>query len=114
MSGGKGVVFALADARKAGQPAALAQMSEPLAPPGQYFMHIGLMPHVEHNAILGLAEHILQRQRQLDHAQIGREMSALLQHRLDQQRADLARELFHLLNAESFQILRRIDPFEHS
>ena len=28
MSGGKGVVFALADARKAGQPAALAQMSE--------------------------------------------------------------------------------------
>ena len=113
MSGGKGVVFALADARKAGQPAALAQVSKLLTPAGQYFMNIGLMPHVEHNAILRLAEHILQRQRQLNHAQIGRKMPTLLQHCIDQQRANLARQPLHLLNAQLFQILRRIDLFEH-
>ena len=62
---------------------------------------------------MGAVEYAVQGQSQLDHAEIGREMSASLRDLLDQEGADLAGELLQLWDTERTDVRRGLDGLEH-
>ena len=80
MRGAEGVVLALVAARKARDAAELAQRRHPLAPAGQDLVRIGLVADVPDQAVVRRVEDVVQRDRQLDRAEVRREVAAGLRH----------------------------------
>ena len=76
MGGAKGVVLTFIAARKARQPAQLAQGAHALAPARQYFVRIGLVTHIPHQPVVRRVENIVQRHRQFDRAEVGAQVTA--------------------------------------
>ncbi len=76
MRGAERVVFAFHAASEAGEPAALAQGSDAVAPSGQDLVRIGLVPDIPQQPVARRVEHRMQRHRQLDHAKRRAEMAA--------------------------------------
>src|SRR4051794_19285353 len=72
----EGVVVALAALGEAGETAGLAQRADAVAPSGQDLVRIGLMAHVPDQPVAWGIKDIMQRDRELDHAEAGAEMSA--------------------------------------
>ena len=70
MRGAEGVVLALVAAREAGDAAELAQRRHALAPAGQHLVRIGLVAHVPDEAVVRRVEDVVQRDRQLDRAEV--------------------------------------------
>ncbi len=87
------VVFALGALGEAGQPAALAQRADAVAPAGEDLVRIGLMADVPDQPVARRVEHVVQRHRQLDHAEPGAEMAAGDRDRVDRLGAQLVGEL---------------------
>ena len=113
MAGGKGVVFALLAARKAAQSARAAQGFKPFIPPGQYFMHIGLMAHVKDQLVLRGIEYFMHGQSKLNHAQIRRQMAAPFGNRIDQQPPDFTGQRLHFFYGHILQLTRFMNVFQH-
>ena len=80
MSRDKGVMPALARLGKAREAAVLAQRRKLLAPAGQNFMGVALMPHVEHQPVSRRVEHAVDGHRQLDRAEVRGQMPARFRH----------------------------------
>ena len=59
---------------------------------GEDLVRVGLVPDVPHEAVVRRVEHVVQRDRQLDGAEVRREVPARLRHGLQQERAQLARK----------------------
>ena len=106
------VVLGLGPARVAGQPAALAQRAELRHPPGEQLVHVGLVPGVENDLVHRGVEHPVQRDRQLDHAEVGPEMAAGPRHRLDQQVTYLAGQDGQLIWRQLPEIARAREGFQ--
>ena len=93
MGGAERVVFAFGALGEAGQPAALAQRADAVAPAGQDLVRIGLVADVPDELVARRVEHVVQRDRQLDHAEAGAEMAAGDRDRVDGLLAQLVRKL---------------------
>ncbi len=106
MRSAEGVVLALATARKARQALPHPHPVHLLAPAGQHLVAVGLVAHVPHNAVVRGVEDVVQRNGQLDRPQIGREMAAGLAYRVEQERAQLLRQLLQLFRIETAQLVR--------
>ena len=76
MRGAERVVFALGALGEAGQPAALAQGADAVAPAGQDLVRIGLVADVPDQPVVRRVEDVMQRDGQFDHAKPGAEMAA--------------------------------------
>ena len=87
------VVVALAARRIARQAVLLAQRVELVAAPGQHLVHVGLMAGVEDDRVVRRVEHPVQRERELDHTEVGAEMPAGCSDLVDQELADLAGQI---------------------
>ena len=111
--GAKGVVGRLGAPREARDAALLAQRAHCLAPPGQDLVRIGLVAHVPDDAVLRRVEHVMQRHRQLDRAQVGRQVAAGAGHRIQQELAQLGGQRHELRAFEAAQIGRGLDPGQH-
>ena len=96
---GDPVVLGLGRARISGQSAALPQGREPVLPAGEDLVHVALVPGVEDHRIARGLEDPVQRDGQLDDAEVGSEVAAGLAHVLDQEAADLLGQLAELLRA---------------
>ena len=72
MSCSKGVVIALDAAREAGDATPLAKPRHAGTPACQNLVGIGLMTDVPYQTIVGSVEHVVQRDGQLDGAEIRR------------------------------------------
>ena len=72
------------------------------------------MADVEDEPVLGRVENAMQRDRELDHAEIGPEMSAGLGENLDQLVAHFLRELRQILFPERFDVRRRTNSIEQT
>ena len=71
------VSYSLSSRRgKAGNAAPHAQLLHALAPAGQHLVAIGLVTDVPYEAVVRRVEHVMQRDGELDRAQVGREMAA--------------------------------------
>ena len=72
----EGVVLALGPFGKAGQAAALTERADAVAPPGQYFVRIGLVSHIPDQFIARCIEDIVQCNREFNNAQACAKMPA--------------------------------------
>ena len=70
-------------AGEAGKPAALAQRADAVAAPGQDLVRVGLVADVPDQPVARRVEDVVQRDRQLDHAEPGAEMAAGHRNRVD-------------------------------
>ena len=76
-------------------------------------MHVSLMADVPDELVLWKIVHIMQRQRDLDDAEIWREMAAVFGADLDQPRPDLFGQGAQLVHGHIFYIFG-LDVFQHS
>ncbi len=106
------VVLGLGPARVARQAAGLPQRVELAVPPGQQLVHVGLVPGVEDHLVLGRVEHPVQRDGQLDHAEVRAQVAAGPRYRFHQDIADLGRQEAQLLLGEVLEVLRAVDALK--
>ena len=112
VGGAERVVAALGPLGEAGQAARLAQRADPRAPPGQDLVRVGLVADVPDQLVARRVEHVVQRHRQLDHAEPGAEMAAGDRHRIDRLGAQLVRQLAQALRRQATQRGRLVDRVE--
>ena len=105
----KAIVLAFGALGKSAHAAALTQSGKPVASSRDQFMNIALVSDVEDDMVTRRGKHAMDRQGKLDHSKIGRKVSAMLQHALDQKAADLACEHFQLLCRNRFEIVGTVD-----
>ena len=106
------VVLGLRLARVAGQAALLLQRAEPRDAAGEQLVHVRLVAGVEDDPVPRRVKDAVDRDGQLDHAQVRPEMAAGPCRRLDQQIADLPGEAGELILAEFLQVLRTVDALQ--
>ena len=90
------VVRAFFAVRVARQPAGLAQLFEPVLATGDDLVHVRLVAGVPQNRVGGRVEHSVQRQRQLDGAEVAAQVPGVLGDGLDDEVANLAGEFGQL------------------
>jgi hypothetical protein len=108
------IVLALGAQRKTVQAVRLANRAETVFASRQNFMDIHLMAHVPDEFIPGRGENFVQRDGQLDHAEVRAEMSAALGQPGDEFLADFAGKFLQLRQREFFDVLRRVHHVEVS
>src|SRR5205807_7562762 len=106
------VVHAFGPVRIAAEAAKLAQPGEALAGPGQQLMDVRLVPGVPEDPILRAVKDAMERQRQLDHAEIRAQVAAGLGDAGNQELTDLLGESAQLCIAQRAEIGWRADPIE--
>ncbi len=106
------IVFAFCSQKKTIEPAELAHRAKTIEPAGEHFVHITLMTYIHHEAVARCVEHAMQRNGQLDHAEVRPEVSPGLGKDLDQFIADFLRKLRQILFAQRFDVGGRTDAVE--
>jgi hypothetical protein len=90
------------------RPSGLADGAEAFFAAGQKLVDINLMAHVPDKFILRRGENLVQRDGQLDDAEVRAEVAAAFGEALDQLGADFAGELLQLRHRELFDVLRSV------
>ena len=106
MAGDEGIVDALMGLREAGQAVQLPQGAEALVPSGQQFVGVALMAHIENERIPGGLKDAMERDRQLDCAEVGSKMSARFGYAVQQELTNFPAELLDLRAAQALQVTR--------
>ena len=75
-------------------------------------MRVGLVADVPEDLVRRGVEQRVQRDRDLAGAEVRAEVAADLPHGVDQQLADLLRDLFELVLGEAVEVLRAVDAGE--
>ena len=110
--GAEGVVDALGAPREARRPAGHPQPLHRRAPAGEDLVRVGLVPDVPDDAVARRVVDVVQRDRELDGAEVRRQVPAGLRDRVDHVGAQLARELRQRTALELAQRRRVVDLFE--
>ena len=76
-------------------------------------MNVRLVADVPDELVRRQVEHSMQRERQLDNTEVGREMPAIDGARGDQQFADLACENVDFLTIQTFDVGRGVDALDY-
>ena len=105
----KSVVLALVGLREAGEPTVLAQRVKALPTPGDDLVRVALVPHVEDQTILRRVVHAVQRDRQLNGAEIGGQVPAGLRDLFDQKVPQLRAQGLQLLVVQVFDVIGRVN-----
>ena len=100
----EGVVLALGPLGEAVEPAGLADGANLVAPPGDDLVRVGLMPHVPDQAVAGGVEHMVEGDRQLDHAEACTQVAARHRDRVDGLGTKLSGNLLEFLDREAAQV----------
>ena len=113
MAGAEDVVQALLAIEEAAQAARCADTIEVGAiTAGEQFVHVPLVGHVEDEFVLWRTEDAVQRDRELDHAEIGTDVAAVLGRDGDETLADLLGEQRELLGSEGLDVFWPADGRE--
>ncbi len=92
------VVVALARLGKAGHAVALAQLVQQRQASGEQLVRVALVPDVEQQPVVAEVEDVVQRERQLDDAQVRGQVAARAGDLVADRVADFLSELFELLD----------------
>ena len=115
MAGAEGVVRAFAAVEKTGGAAGLAELAEKLAAAaGEEFVHVALVGDVEDKLVGRRIEDAVQRDRELDDAEIGADVAAVAGRDGDEFLADFLGELRQLVGAEGFDVGGAADAGEET
>ncbi len=106
------VVPALLTARVPRQTARLAQVFEPGEAAGDELVHVGLVPGVPQHRVGRRLEHAVQRQRELDRAEVGSQVAAVGSDGLHDHVTDLPGELAQFDQVQAPQVSGFMDAAE--
>ncbi len=106
MGRSESVELALRAARETTDATELAQRVHAVAPAGQDLVRVGLVAHVPHEAVFGGVEHVVQRQGELDGAEVGAEVATGARHALQQVGAQFVCQRQQLRAAQAAHIGR--------
>ena len=112
VSGAETIVGTFRTEREPHGAAALTDLRECLATSRDELMNVDLMAHVPDKRILRAIEHAVHRQRQLDHAEVRAQVTAVLAQHLDEFIADLLSQRPKLVHCEQLHIRRRVNHVE--
>src|SRR3984957_9127124 len=112
MGSAEGVVFALSAFGEAGEPAALTQGADAIAAAGQDLVRIGLVADVPHQPIVRCVKYVVERHRELDHAQTGAKMATCDRHGIDRLLSQFISNLTKLAWVEAPEIGGGLDAVE--
>ena len=110
--GSERVVFALGPARKARRAAGHPQPAHLASPAGEDLVRVRLVADVPHDPVARRVERVMERDRELDRAEIRRQVSSRLRDRGQHERAQLARELRQEVAIETAQRRGTVDRVE--
>src|SRR5690349_15599374 len=112
MSRAEGVVFAFLASRESGDAAPHAQLAHALTAAGEYLVSVRLVADVPHDTVVRRIEHVMQRDRQLDRSQVGRQMAPRLAYRVEQKLSQFAGQTRQLTSLELSQLVGVSDRFQ--
>ena len=112
MGGAERVVFALGALGEAGEPAALAQRADAVAAAGEDLVRIGLVADVPDQPVGRRVEDVMQRHRQLDHAEAGAKMTAGDGDGVDRLLPQFVGDLPQLARIEASEVVGGLDEVE--
>ena len=113
MRGAEGVVFAFRALGESREAAALTQRFDPVAPPGQYLVRIGLMADVPDQPIIRRVEHVVQRDRQFDDAKAGTQMATRYRDSADSLVAQFIGNFLKIFFVDATKIGWRLDRIQN-
>ncbi|OIQ76394.1 hypothetical protein GALL_419200 [mine drainage metagenome] len=114
MAGAKGVVCAFRPSREAGDAAFPAQPGHAAAAPRQDLVRVGLVAYVPDQAVIRGVEHVVQRNGEFHHPQVGRQMSSGLRYAFDEKGAQLRGQLRQLPALQQAQLGGKVDAVKQS
>ena len=103
MCGAEGVVSAFGAAWKSGWPVLHPEPVHLRAPAGEDLVRVCLVTDVPDDPVMRRVENVMQRDRELDRAEVRRQMAARLGNRRDEERPQLARQFRKLGAVEPAQ-----------
>ncbi len=106
------VVLALGPEKETVQPLVLPHRMDAIEPAGKHLVDVTLMADVEDELVLRGGENAMERDGQLDHAEIRAEVTAGLREHLDQLVAHFLRELRETFLGQRFHVGRRLNSLE--
>ena len=107
------IVVAFRPPGETAEAAALAQRADAVAPPGQDLVRIGLMANIPDQPVARRIEDMMDRHRQLDHAEAGAQMTAGARHRVDGLAAQIVGQHRQLVDREILHVRRCRDRIEN-
>ena len=107
-------MFAFRAQKKTVESTELAHGVETVEAASKHFVHVALVTHIHHEAVPRRVEHAMQRNRQLNHAEVRPEVAASLRKHFDQFIADFLRELRQILFPQRLDVRGRMDPVEQT
>jgi hypothetical protein len=107
------VVGALGARGVTGEAAQGAQVGEVVPAAGEQLVHVRLVAGVPDDAVDRRVQGPVQGDGELDHAEVGAEVSAADGNRPDQEVPDLGGQLGELVAAELPKVARLLDRFQH-
>ena len=113
MAGDEGIMDAFVGLGKPGEAVQLPQCGKQCLTAGEGLVDVGLMPHVEHKAVMGSIKDPVDRHRQLHNAQIGGKVSACFRHVFQQKLPQLLTKLRQLILIECPDILRGMNGIQN-
>ncbi len=112
MSDTEGIVWAFGAFGKSGKTALLPERLEPVEASREQLVHIGLVPYVPHENILGCVEHVMQGERQFDYSEARCQVTAVGGYLADDFLANLERQVVQFRDRTSLDVFRRFDVLE--
>ena len=109
-----GIVLAFGAEEEAVQPLVLPHGVDAIEPAGKHLVDVTLMADVEDELVLRRVENAMERDRQLDHAEIRPEMTAGLREHLDQLIAHFLRELRETFLRQRLHVGGRMNSIEQT
>ena len=112
MSGDERVVLRFVGLREAGDAAVLAERGKGLSASRKQLVRIALMSDVEHDPVARAVVYSVQRDGQLDRAEIGSEVASRFGDGADEKGPDLGAKRLKLLRLQFFDVVRRLYRFQ--
>jgi hypothetical protein len=102
--GAEAVVRRLAPFGERREPVRLAHGGHPVPAAGEHLVRVRLVPDVPDDAVLGLVEHVVQRDGELDDPERRPEVAPGLRDVVDEIRAELLRDLLELVHVHALEV----------
>ena len=112
MPGAVAIVFAFGAQGESVEAVRLADGVEPVLAAGEQLVDVALVAHVPDKLVLRRAEDLVQRDGELDHAQVGAEVAAGFGQGVDQFLANLFGQLLALFEREFLYVFRAVNHVE--
>ena len=109
MAGYESIIFALAGIGETAEATHLAIGVEPVATAREYLVHIGLVAHIPHQAVVGRVKHIVQGHIDFDSSHARGKMARIGRQLVNQESAQLLAQRGQRVDGQTLKVGRAVD-----